>query len=131
VRPWSRAQALHVDVAADAEGWPMLGFILMVDSFDVDNGCTRFIPGSHMSADAPIHPDGDGAGQVLATGGRGSLIIYSGNVLHGHSANRTATPRRSVQGAYVRRSGQWAVGCRADTRARLGDLASYLLGMGE
>src|SRR5215217_3960572 len=33
VRPRSRAQALHVDYERDAGGWPMIGFILMVDEF--------------------------------------------------------------------------------------------------
>src|SRR5262245_22899969 len=31
VRPGSPAQALHVDFPSDADGWPMVGFILMVD----------------------------------------------------------------------------------------------------
>lgn len=131
VRPWSGAQRLHADVAADADGWPMLGFILMVDGFDVDNGCTRFVPGSHRTAGVPSDADENGAGQVLALGARGSLVIYSGSVWHGHSANRTSSPRRSVQGAYVRRSGPAAFGYRADTEARLGSLAKYLLGIDE
>jgi ectoine hydroxylase-related dioxygenase (phytanoyl-CoA dioxygenase family) len=128
VHPWSGADRLHVDVASDGDGWPMLGFILMVDAFDVDNGCTRFVPGSHMSG-VPSDAGGDVAEPMLALGERGSLVIYSGSVWHGHSANRTAKPRRSVQGAYVRRSGQAAFGCQADTQARLGGLARYLLGV--
>src|SRR5215207_5584896 len=47
VRPHSPAQPLHVDFEADAGGWPMLGFIFMVDDFRRDNGATRFVPGSH------------------------------------------------------------------------------------
>jgi Phytanoyl-CoA dioxygenase (PhyH) len=123
VHPWSSAQGLHVDAAADGDAWPMVGFILMVDAFDVDNGSTRFVPGSHRTTGVPTDPDADQAGQVLALGARGSLVIYNGSVWHGHSANRTARPRRSIQGAYVPRSGVAAVSCRPDTEARLGGLA--------
>jgi len=38
---------LHVDFARDEEGWPMLGFILMIDEFTSENGATQFWPGSH------------------------------------------------------------------------------------
>ena len=47
VRPGVAAQALHVDFARDAAGWPMVGFILMVDGFRADNGATQFLSGSH------------------------------------------------------------------------------------
>jgi len=100
VRPRSRAQALHVDAKADSEGWPMVGFILMVNAFSADNGATRFVPGSHEWSEAPTE---ERAGHVLAEGAAGSLIIYNGSVWHGHSANETAMPRRSIQGAYIRR----------------------------
>jgi hypothetical protein len=131
VRPWSDAQSLHVDAAADSDGWPMVGFIFMVDAFDVDNGSTRFVPGTHRTAETPTDADADQGEQVLALGARGSLVIYNGSVWHGHSANRTAKPRRSIQGAYVRRGGEAAVGCQPDTEARLGGLARYLLGKSE
>jgi len=42
LRPGSREQTLHVDFKPDAEGWPMIGFIFMVDEFRHDNGATRF-----------------------------------------------------------------------------------------
>jgi ectoine hydroxylase-related dioxygenase (phytanoyl-CoA dioxygenase family) len=99
VRPRARAGALHVDVEADAEGWPMVGFILMVDAFTSDNGATRFVPGSHEWSAAPV---ADQAGEVVARGAGGSLVLYNGSVWHGHSANQTDRPRRSVQGAYIR-----------------------------
>jgi ectoine hydroxylase-related dioxygenase (phytanoyl-CoA dioxygenase family) len=99
VRPRSRAQALHVDARADTNGWPMVGFMLMLDAFSVDNGATRFVPGSHEWSGTPVE---DQAGQVLALGAAGSLVIYNGSVWHGHSANQTDSPRRSVQGAYIR-----------------------------
>src|SRR5829696_274313 len=107
VRPHSPAQALHADCERDAGGWPMVGFILMVDEFRRDNGATRFVPGSHgrpiIRGDLRSVSAADDEPQVQACGPAGSLIIYNGSVRHGHSANRSGGPRRSIQGAYIRR----------------------------
>src|SRR5882672_10888646 len=107
MRPAALAQGLHVDVRQDSADWPLLGFILMVDEFRPDNGATRFVPGSHewpaIPAGLPAGRMAHHAGQVLATGRAGSVIIYNGSVWHGHTANSTGEPRRSIQGAYIRR----------------------------
>lgn len=110
LRPHSPAQDLHVDFARDGEGWTMLGFIFMVDEFRRDNGATRFIPGSHMSRELPAglgeDRKADCPGQVLACGPAGSLIVYNGSVWHGHTANLSDQPRRSIQGAFIRRDAE-------------------------
>ena len=59
LRPDSVAQELHVDVARDSVDWPLVGFILMIDDFRVDNGATRFVPGSHRWLRAPEDDDVD------------------------------------------------------------------------
>src|SRR3954469_16492022 len=96
VRPRSPAQALHVDYERDADGWPMLGFILMLDEFRSDNGATRFVPGSHewptLSGDLTNAPPADDEGQVVACGPAGSVIVYNGSVRHGHTANSSGEP---------------------------------------
>jgi len=112
VQPGAAAQGLHVDVQLDEDAWPLLGFILMVDEFREDNGATRFVPGSHLAESTIDHqgnqrPD-DGA-HVLACGEPGSVIVYFGSTWHGYSANRSGNPRRSIQGAYIPRSGTAAV----------------------
>lgn len=135
LRPHTRAQALHADFPRDADGWPMVGFILMVDEFRMDNGATRFVPGSHewaaVPGDAPGDPSADREGQINACGPAGSLIIYNGSVWHGHTANSSEEPRRSIQGAYVRRDAQSGFDLtsrmRPETLERVGPLASYLL----
>jgi hypothetical protein len=38
LRPQTAAQELHVDFASDAQGWPMVGFIFMIDEFRRENG---------------------------------------------------------------------------------------------
>jgi hypothetical protein len=135
VRPGAAAQALHVDFAADADGWPMVGFILMVDEFRPDNGATGFVPGSHRWPSLPGYATcdrvADYEGQVLASGPAGAVIVYNGSVWHGHTANRSGKPRRSLQGAYIRRDAQSGFNLRdrlrPETLARLGPVARYLL----
>ncbi|HEX8174942.1 MAG TPA: phytanoyl-CoA dioxygenase family protein [Pyrinomonadaceae bacterium] len=135
VRPYSQAQPLHVDYRADAYGWPMVGFIFMVDDFRIDNGATRFVPGSHKW---PTIPDDltsnsltDYEKQVVACGRAGSVIVYNGSVWHGHAANLSGEPRRSIQGAYIRREAKSSVNLPArmlpETLARISPLAKYLL----
>jgi ectoine hydroxylase-related dioxygenase (phytanoyl-CoA dioxygenase family) len=138
VRPRSPAQALHADFERDdAGGWPMVGFILMVDEFRGDNGATRFVPGSH---EWPAVPDGhmndpcaDYEGQVVVCGPAGSVIVYNGSVWHGHTANTSGEPRRSIQGAYIRREvrsgGNLPARMRPETLGRIGPLARYLLAL--
>jgi ectoine hydroxylase-related dioxygenase (phytanoyl-CoA dioxygenase family) len=123
VRPRMPAQSLHVDFPREGEGWPMVGFILMVDPFTAENGATRFIPRSqHGFRDVP---------EVLACGPAGSLIVFNGSVWHGHAANPSSTPRRSIQGALIRRDAPSGADLpsrmRADTLARISPLAKYVL----
>jgi Phytanoyl-CoA dioxygenase (PhyH) len=135
LRPHSPAQSLHVDFERDADGWPMVGFIFMVDEFRRDNGATCFVPGLPKGAAIPgglMNGDvADERRQVLACGAAGSMIVYNGSVWHGHSANRSGKPRRSIQGAYIRRESpagfDLVARMRAETLARIGPLAKYLL----
>ncbi|HLA11513.1 MAG TPA: phytanoyl-CoA dioxygenase family protein [Pyrinomonadaceae bacterium] len=135
VRPRAEAQPLHVDFRADRKGWPMIGFILLVDDFKTDNGGTRFVPRSHTWSTVPSEIMHDPAAyheqQVLACGPAGSVIVYNGSVWHGHTSNHTDQPRRSIQGAYIRRETETAVNqaarIRLDTLRRIGSLAKYVL----
>jgi Phytanoyl-CoA dioxygenase (PhyH) len=93
VHPGAAAQDLHADCSHDGNGPAMLGFIYALDDFRLDNGATRFLPGSHR---------GPAQGEcVPATGPGGSLIVYDGAVLHGFSANASGDDRRSIQGSLV------------------------------
>jgi hypothetical protein len=137
LEPGAPAQALHADVRRNTNGWPLVGFIVMVDEFHADNGATRFVPGSHLW---PHEPDGlkDEAGaagdEVLACGPAGSVIIFNGSVWHGHTANRSTRRRRSVQGAFIPREASAAIDqtsrMRPETFERIGDLARYVLNVG-
>lgn len=126
LEPGTPVESLHVDFKREADGWPMVGFIIMVDEFRSDNGATRFVPGSHLATNV----SGDD-GEVMACGPAGSIIIYNGSVWHGWTANRSAKPRRSIQGAFIRRECQSGVNLsarmRPETLGRIGALAKYLL----
>jgi len=135
VRPYTQAQTLHVDIKREASDWPLVGFILMVDEFRADNGATRFVPRSQewprMPPDFPQDTSADYEGHALACGPVGSVIVYNGSVWHGHAANRSGEPRRSIQGAYIRRDAEPAVNqaerISPETLGRIGHKAKYVL----
>ena len=128
LRPHAPAQPLHVDFPHDGQGWPMAGFIFMIDEFREENGATCFVKGSQGMTSLPASEE-----LTPACGAAGSMIVFNGSVWHGHGANQTAKARRSIQGAYVRRdavaSMNWDARMRPETLARIGPLARYLLGL--
>lgn len=125
--PRKPAQELHLDYPRDAQGWTMIGFIFMIDEFRVENGATCFLPGSHEQT---IIGESS-VGLVPACGQAGSMIIYNGSVRHGHGANATGKPRRSVQGAFIRRDAKSAIDfasrMKPETLDRICPLARSLL----
>jgi len=136
VRAGAPAQDLHVDVRRGSADWPLVGFILMIDAFRPDNGATRFVPGSQQWAAAPEDAPLDPAAEhepVLACGCAGSLLVFNGSTWHGHAANVSTQPRRSLQGAFIPRGGRAGTGFGArmtpETRARLTPLARHVLAL--
>jgi hypothetical protein len=135
LEPGAPIQGLHVDVRRGADGWPLVGFILMVDGFRADNGATRFVAGSHAWPVEPADPgwSDEQAASVAghACGEAGSMIIFHGSAWHGHDANRSGLRRRSIQGAFIprlaRAASHHAARIGADTLRRLGARARYLL----
>ena len=76
LNPGKLPKKLHVDFPHDTVGWPMLGFIFIIDAFRPENGATCFLPRSHATTLAPHTFDG----VVPACGPADSMLIYSGSV---------------------------------------------------
>jgi len=137
LRGGTPAQELHADLARGSEDAPLLGFILMIDSFREENGATRFVPTSHNWTDLPRDRLSDArakySGEVLGCGERGTMIIFNGAIWHGHTANMTRESRRSIQGYFVRRSARSGFDFRnrllPAARNRMSPLARYLLAL--
>lgn len=136
LRGGTPAQELHADLPRGSEDAPLLGFILMIDSFREENGATRFVPTSHNWADLPADRLADArakySGEVLACGERGTMIIFNGAIWHSHTANVTPEPRRSIQGYFVRRGARSGFDFRRllpAARNRMSTLARYLLAL--
>ena len=109
------AQTLHQDVAPGRDGWPLLGFIFMVDAFTEENGATRFLPGSVDLAELPdTMPN-----MEQACGPAGCMLLFDGSVWHGHGANLTSRCRRSVQGALIPKPARSAVDHRRTLRPEI------------
>lgn len=97
------AQALHRDRYLWSRGLPreiepMLNGMWALSEFSEASGATRVIPGSQ-------HWDWDRAGRaedsVPAEMPAGSLLLYTGSVLHGGGANRTEAPRIGMNITYL------------------------------
>lgn len=138
LEPGAPVKGLHIDVKPRADGWPIVGFILMVDAFGAENGATRFVPGSHLEQRDPSELLSDGTDahedEVLACGPAGSLVIFNGSVWHSHTANRSQRRRRSLQGHFIPREARASVDHAArigpEVLGRLAPLAKYVLAVG-
>jgi hypothetical protein len=136
--PGAPMEELHVDVKHQANGWPLVGCIVMVDAFDAENGATRFVPGSHLQpreiSEVMKNPNLAHDEQILACGAAGSIIIFNASVWHSHTANRSARPRRSIQAHFVLREAQASTDqsarIRPETFQRISELAKYVLEVG-
>lgn len=137
LHPGSPVQELHVDLARDSPDAPMVGFILMIDAFTSTNGATRFVSASHYWPDVPLDRLAETRatfpGERIACGEAGSVIVFNGAIWHGHTANVTTEPRRSIQGYFVRRDAESGLDFSArmspETRGRLSPFARYLLSL--
>jgi ectoine hydroxylase-related dioxygenase (phytanoyl-CoA dioxygenase family) len=100
IGPGEGAQFLHRDQAL----WPfahdfevMSNAMWMIDDFTEQNGATRVIPKSHLWADDREPQVGD---TVQATGPAGSVLLWTGRLLHAGGKNNTDHMRRGLVLSY-------------------------------
>ena len=102
IHPGERAQLLH----RDREAWgtnippevePQFNTLWAISDFTAENGATRFVPGSHKWAWARVAaPE-----QVFRVEmPRGSVLLYTGTVLHGGGENASNETRLGLNLTY-------------------------------
>lgn len=101
-RPGSGAQLIHTDSSTNLQTKPFQSrFIWCIDPFEVENGATRVVPGSHRWNDRIDMSGATYYESVPAEAPPGSLIIYTDMLLHGTGANvSTDRERASINVGY-------------------------------
>jgi ectoine hydroxylase-related dioxygenase (phytanoyl-CoA dioxygenase family) len=95
INPGQGAQLLHRDrqvwgsYLKDLE--PELNLMWAMTDFSKENGATRVVPGSHTWKDWDRAPTDDEI--AFAEMKKGSLLFYSGSVIHSGGQNETDKPR--------------------------------------
>ena len=136
--PGCGLQILHADWGQPAvPGGPchVVNSMWMLDDFNLRNGSTRCVPGSHripgritdhVADRLADHPD-----QVHLTGRAGSVAVFNGSLWHSSYVNRSDGPRRALHCAFIAREHPQQTNqreyLRPETDQRLSPLARYIL----
>lgn len=134
IKPGQKAQVLHRDRLA----WggflqraiePQLNTIWAVSDFTRENGATRVVPGSHMWDDGRgAHEDEITYAEMKA----GSVILYTGSVIHSGGANVSDGDRIGINITYslgwLRQEENQYLSCPPEIAATLPDDLRRLIG---
>lgn len=102
-------QPLHCDTGAlpDERGNSVCNIVWMLDDFTLENGPTRYIPGTHKAGKLPQDVLADAsaphAEEKFLTGKAGTVAVMNAHLWHGGTANRTGKPRLALHSFYCRR----------------------------
>lgn len=103
IKPGSQRQPLHRDRDAwggyiPAEIEPQFNTIWALTDFSAENGATRLVPGSTRWAEGRRATDDEKTQAVMSAG---SVLLYSGSVIHGGGANRSDDARQGLNITYT------------------------------
>lgn len=134
IHPGQSAQLIH----RDRLGWgshlpreiePQLNLIWAVTEFTVENGATRVVPGSHRWSDGRKAKEGEIATAEMAAG---SVLVYSGSVLHSGGENRSQACRLGLNIGYclswLRQEENQYLSCPPEIARQLDPALQALLG---
>lgn len=97
IGPGETAQGPHHDDAIYPLAWPhedvIVNTMWAIDDFTRANGATFLYPGSHRW---PERAARDGVSPTFAEMPAGSVMLYTGTLIHGGGANTTDRPRLGV-----------------------------------
>jgi ectoine hydroxylase-related dioxygenase (phytanoyl-CoA dioxygenase family) len=97
IGPGEKAQILHYDDAIYPLPWPhpevVVNSMWAFDDFTEANGATRVVPASHHRPTATYDPDQPTIALEMPAG---SVVFYTGTLLHRGGANATDRPRLGV-----------------------------------
>jgi ectoine hydroxylase-related dioxygenase (phytanoyl-CoA dioxygenase family) len=92
IGPGESEQPLHADDQLIPLPKPHVSIICnsmwALTDFTLDNGATRFVPGSHRADRSPM-PFGEPVETRVAEMKAGSVLVFDGSIWHGGGANRT------------------------------------------
>jgi ectoine hydroxylase-related dioxygenase (phytanoyl-CoA dioxygenase family) len=136
-KPGAGEQKLHVDwhEAVDPGDYKVCNSIWLLDSFTVDNGATRLVPGTHLDGRVPqevlADPEAPHPDQVILEATAGTVVIVNSHTWHGGTRNMTKHLRRSIHSYFCRRDQPQQVDqqryIRQETRQRLNPAVLTLL----
>lgn len=138
ILPGQDAQMLHRDRLAwggylPKEVEPQFNTIWALTDFTSENGATHVVPGSHKW---PLDQDASADQTVQAEMDKGSVLIYSGTVVHGGGQNRSDQARIGINITYclgwLRTEENQMLSCppeiAKDFSRELTDLLGYTMG---
>jgi len=106
-------QGLHADWMAPARKgeYAVTTAIWLLDDFDLDNGATRVVPGTHRRKDAIdkslAQPEAHHAREFVIRAQAGSVLVFNGHLLHSGTRNRSGARRRALHATFVAEGLPW------------------------
>ena len=135
--PGQGHQAFHADWRSGVQpgDYYVCNSMWLLDSFTVENGATRVVPGSHRSGKHPKDALKDATQkqpeEVQLIAPSGTVIIFNSHLWHAGGLNQTASPRHGMLAYYCRRDQKQLTDQRKfiqpDTHARLNEAKRFIL----